>query len=449
MEIRHYVEEDATGLAALIARGEVSPAEVRGAAAERYLSTDAALNAIVEWYDDPDPPVEDGGPFFGVPFLRKDAGATEAGRLAEMGSRLMAGHRATVTSPYFERVRAAGLQVVGRSAVPEFAQHGTTESTAFGLTRNPLDPTRSSGGSSGGAASAVRSGVVPLAHATDAAGSIRIPASVTGLIGLKPTRGLVRASADRWNGLLCEFVLTRSVRDARTCLEWFAAGSLAPPQQRVRVAWSPEHWAGGTVDPEVAAAVERAAAALEGHGLSVDVIECPFDYEQLMSTWLPLFDAGVAAALSLGAEATGRPLDGDHLEPFTLGVLDRVAGLTPAGRAEGHRAAETVARTLTTNLVGYDVLLTPTLDRAVIPLGRMAGDCPLDRYLNDTDEWFDRLYLANVTGWPALSLPAPEVTGPPIGVQVMARSGHDRSLLALADLLLDGQIVPPVADWAD
>lgn len=129
----------------------------------------------------------------------------------------------------------------------------------------------------------------------------------------------------------------------------------------------------------------------------------------------------------------GRDPDDETLEPYTLQMLERVASLDAGSMDRALQAAAAVADAIDERLNGYDLLLTPTLDQRVIPLGRMAGDCPLDQYLEDTDAWFDRLYPANATGWPALSFPAPDVGGPPIGMQLIARPGNDLMLLAAAE----------------
>ncbi|MDH3680064.1 MAG: amidase family protein [Acidimicrobiia bacterium] len=450
MDLDDYLRFDAVGLAALVRAGDVSAEEARLAATTRHRDTNPAINAVVEWYDDPVPPRTLDGPLAGVPFLRKDFGATEAGRAVEMGSRLAAGLRAATTSEYFERLLDAGVQVLGRTTVPEFAQHGTTESAACGQTRNPLDVSTSSGGSSGGAASAVRAGVVPIAHASDAAGSIRIPAAVTGLIGLKPSRGLLPIPEDDWRGLVVEFVLARSVRDAEASLAALGVAPAAPSPGSLRVALSLGHWAGLAIEPAVRAAVESVAERLDALGHRIEPIECPVAYERLMSTWFPLFGGGVADAVARVAALTGRPVDGDHLEPNTLELLDRVAALGPEEPAAARRTAAAIEIDLARSLDGFDAFLTPTLDRAVIPLGRMAGDAPMDSYLADGDEWFDRLYAANVTGWAALSIPAhppiPAADGPglPIGAQFMARPGGEADLLRIARDLLGDAIVPAV-----
>ncbi|MGI9615900.1 MAG: amidase [Acidimicrobiales bacterium] len=478
MRLDEYLAYDAVGLAALVRAGQVTAIELADLARQRHEATHATINAVVEWYDQPtvqsrgdrhgvdsagssravgssgsDEAVP-GGTFAGVPFLRKDFGSGEAGRLMEMGSRLAAGYVATETSPYFERILGAGAQVVGRTAVPEFALHATTESTLSGATRNPLDTSTSSGGSSGGASAAIRAGVVPFAHASDAAGSIRIPAAVTGLIGLKTTRDLVPRSVDDWRGLVVEFVLARSIADVVASLRVLAPspshtaevlGGAAP----LRIGLSVEHWAGLADDPAVVAAVESTARRLEALGHHVEPAPRPFDYEQLMSTWFPLFGAGAVEGIERVARLTGRAMDALHLEPNTLEVIERSAGLTPADHTDAEANRATVTAEVAAAFQHYDLLLTPTLDRAVIPLGRMAGDAPMDAYLVDGDAWFDRLYLANVIGWPAISVPAHPNPGdtpvtPPIGAQFMAPPHREDALVRIAAELIGDAIIPCV-----
>ncbi len=478
MEQHEYLRMDAVAAAEAVRSGTTTADDLRAAAATRFAEVGPAINAVVEWYEDPTPALVDGDrALAGVPFLRKDFGATEAGRPVEMGSRLAAGLVATDTSPYVRRMTGAGVQILGRTTVPEMAQHATTESAATGITRNPLDVTRSPGGSSGGAAAAVAAGIVPVAHASDAAGSIRIPAAVTGLIGLKPSRGVVPEPLDRWRGLVTELVVARSVRDvevswavltgpepggdgpsvtatlARSPRRWSDPTGTTRP---TRIGLAAHHWAGHPPDPGVMAAVDATAALLADRGHRVEPIATPFDYDRLMTTWFPLFCGGFVDVIHRVAALTGRPLDDAHLEPITREVIDRVAALEPGAVAAAHRTADVVTSQLEAGLDGFDVLLTPTLDRPSIPLERMAGFVPLDAYLADGDEWFDRLYLANVTGWPALSVPAPPLgrdrpggSGPggwpaTVGVQLMARPGTDLDLLALGREIVGDGVVAAV-----
>lgn len=213
----------------------------------------------------------------------------------------------------------------------------------------------------------------------------------------------------------------------------------------LRVALALDHWAGGTTDPIVVTAVEQAARTLADLGHEVTVIGRPFDYDRLMSTWFPLFGGGVADTIETMAAVCGRPIDAEHLEPNTLATLARVADLGPDARHQAEQTATSVTAELASNLAPFDVMLTPTLDRVSIPLGRMAGDAPMDDYLADGDTWFDRLYVANVTGCPALSLPAPVADDdPPIGLQLMAPPDGEALLLTVADQLLGDEAILPV-----
>ncbi|MGF1599233.1 MAG: amidase [Acidimicrobiales bacterium] len=449
MTPEHYATTSAVELAALVRAGEVTATELAAAATARHRATDATIHAVVEWYDEPSRPTGPAGPapggatgpLAGVPFLRKDYGSTEAGRLVERGSRLAAGIRATATSPYFERLARAGIQVMGRSAVPEFIQHGTTESRAFGPTRNPLDPTLSAGGSSGGAAAAVAAGVVPAAHASDCAGSIRIPAAACGLIGLKPTRRRVPWPDGGWGGIAEELVVTRTVADTRLFLDVLgddtAAGPYLGVPDRLRVGIDTSHWAGALPDPRVVEWTEAAALALEAAGHAVVVVPTPIDDERLMTTWHPLFSRWVAAEAGALAAATGRPLDATTLEPVTLAVLEAVAALTvddvTTAQVEQGRITHDLARAL----ADVDVLLTPTLGRAAIPLDHVGGDVvPIDRYLERNSALFPYSFLFNVTGWPALAVPVPSAAAPlPGSVQLSGPPGSEHRLLALATVL--------------
>lgn len=220
MHLSEYAAEDATGLAELIHDRKVSAEEVRVAALQAIETLNPQVNALVEvWSDEPNPSA---GVFRGVPMLIKDLGITAAGRRNELGSALALDCTAESDSELMSRLRLAGLLPLGRTTLPEFAASTTTESRLCGPTRNPWNIERSAGGSSGGSGAAVAAGMVPVAHATDGGGSIRVPASVCGLFGLKPSRGRVPMGPDAdevWSGLAVHGVLTRSVRDSAALLD--------------------------------------------------------------------------------------------------------------------------------------------------------------------------------------------------------------------------------------
>lgn len=429
-----YRRLSAADIGTLVNQGEVTADEVHAAATTVFEATHPTINAVIEWYDDPLP--ADSGPLAGVPFLRKDYGSTEAGRLVEMGSRLTAGVVADTTSRFIERVRASGARVVGRSAVPEMIMHATTESRVNGATRNPHDPDWSAGGSSGGAAAAVAAGVVPVAHASDCAGSIRIPAATCGLVGLKPGRGVIPWENGGWGGIATEFVLTRTVDDAVSFLGMLASPPVRwrrGPRSRSRIALDTSHWAADAPDPDVVVATERAARALADAGHDVEAIERPLDPEPFDGAWDALFGRWVAHDVAVWSERTGRPADDGHLEPATLAQVEAVRRLTVDDITTAQERTGGAVFDLTRRLEPFDVLMTPTLGRARIPLGQVGGEIgDLAEYQRVNSEIFCYSFAANVAGWPAISVPAGQVDGLPVGVQLMARPAQERRLLALA-----------------
>ena len=437
-----YVELDATAIGAAVRAGHTTPADVHAAATAMHERTHSTIHAIVEWYDDPSPGATN-GPLAGVPFLRKDYGSCEAGRLQEMGSRLTAGHRPATTSPYFERLGAAGVQVVGRSAVPEFIQHGTTESAAFGATRNPWDPALSPGGSSGGAAAAVAAGVVPAAHASDCAGSIRIPAAACGLYGLKPTSRRVPADQNDWGGVAVEFVVTRSARDQRCFFDVLADGVDTDPSERLRVGLTLEHWGDGTLGPGVAAGLRRVGEVLSAAGHEVVEIAPPVDLGDVMLGWDAHFGRWAAHDAERFAALLGRPLDETTLEPITLRQIEKIRATSvdqlTADQLACDLAVAAMGRRLDAD--GIDIVVSATNDHAVIPLETIHGMTDdFDGWLAANDELFSSLFPANVSGRPAISVPMGRVEGLPAGAQLMGRRGDDRLLIDLAAMIENAAI---------
>lgn len=439
MRIDEYAALDGVALAGLIRSGEVRADEVAGLATEAHERVDHRVNAVIEWYDDP-PPMATSGPLAGVPLLRKDYGGTERGRRTERGSRLSAGWTAPTTSRLMSRFAAAGLHVRGRSAVPEFILHASTESAVHGITRNPWNPSRSAGGSSGGAAAAVAAGVVPVAHASDCAGSIRIPASVCGLVGLKPTRGRVPwgdgSTAGGWGGVAEELVVARSTRDARCVLTAVADPWDGPPRSPdggdLRVGVIVDHWAGFSPDPVLVDAAHAVAAVLAP--AAIEPAPWPVSYDEVAALMDPLFGAGAAGDIEAVAAATGRDEE-DHLEPLTLAYLQQVRSIPAATLAEVPGRSADLTRRLDAWIGAYDLVVCPTLGRASLPLGVLASGA-LDDWVRANDEYAPHSYLANVTGWPAVSVPwgqGPD--GVPVGVQLMGRRGADELLLAVAETI--------------
>lgn len=384
MKVSEYVSFDAVGLAELVAKGEVLPAELEAAAREAVQAVDPRINAVVEtWQTDDEPVPRSAAPLAGVPFLIKDIAVAMAGRRMELGSRLAAGNVAGADSSLMQRFRRAGLVTFGRTATPEMAYGISTESALYGATRNPWDLERSAGGSSGGAAAAVAAGVVPVAHGTDAAGSLRIPAAYNGLFGIKPTRGRVSMGPDVdevFNGLAVHGSVSRTVRDSAVLLDqicgpesgdpYFAQQPSRPYAEEVtrhpgslRIGVLAQAWGGRHTTAPVTDALSRTVRLLEslGHQVEAAEVDLGADWEEFVLANAQLMTVNLTTLVDGLAAAFGRPIDSSTLEPATL------AGYRYGQRVDGAQfltalaMRNRVARSLARYFDAYDILLTPTL----------------------------------------------------------------------------------------
>lgn len=447
MADHEYDRLDATDLSALVRSGAVHPRELVGEAIARAESLNPALNALV--HTQFDRALDDCGhvdldaPFPGVPFLFKDYGGWEAGEPYRMGVRALRDldHRPTTDSAMARRVRAGGFVPIGRTNTPELAAMGTTEPLLWGPTRNPWDLDRSPGGSSGGSAAAVAARVVPVAHATDISGSIRIPAAMCGLVGLKPTRGRVLTSGpDTPVGMGVEGVLTRSVRDTAAIVSWLSHPSPWWPapdweapldadrslsSQRIGL-WT-DAFNGLPVDVGCRDAAHDAGSLLAELGHRVEVAAPPeFAVDELWDLAKSCLAVVVADEVESLSESVGRPLGEDDLEPRTWAMV------TAGRQFSGPRLVAALGRLQQLSAAAqawwgaFDVLLTPTTAAPPSPLGEY-----LDRYVSGLGSAFTR--PVNVTGQPAMSVPMgwPD-DGLPRGVQLVGRYGDDAVVVALA-----------------
>ncbi|MET9857837.1 amidase [Streptomyces smyrnaeus] len=462
MRVSEYVGFDAVGLAELVAKGEVTPAELEAAAREAAHAVDPRINAVVETWPADDEPEPGSTPLAGVPFLIKDIAVAMAGRRMELGSRLAAGNVAGADSALMRRFRRAGLVTFGRTSTPEMAYSITTEPVLHGPTRNPWDLARSAGGSSGGAGAAVAAGVVPIAHATDAAGSLRIPAAYNGLFGLKPTRGRVSMGPDAdevFSGLAVQGSVSRTVRDSAILLDqirgpepgdpYFAQQPSRPYAEEVtrhpgslRIGVLAHAWGGRRTAPPVADALSRTVRLLESLGHQVEEVEVGLSvgWEEFVEATARVMTAHLTASVDGLAAAFDRPVDSSTLEPATL------AGYRYGQRVEGARFVDAlavrnrVARSLARYFAAHDILLTPTLPELTMPLGSYAeGAEALDGLgwigrLNDRSPF---TMAFNMAGTPAMSVPvtADPGTGLPIGMQFAAGHGLEGRLFRLAGQL--------------
>lgn len=472
MKLADYTRHDGLGLAALVAAGEVSPRELARAAATAIEAVNPTLGAVVETYpdriDDLDERTLGSGPFRGVPFLMKDLFGHEGGRRIEFGSRLCRGMVAPSNSAYFRLARASGLNAIGRSAAPEYSLAGTTETALYGNTSTPWRHGFSAGGSSGGAMAAVVAGIVPVAHGSDIAGSIRIPASFCGGVGLKPSRGRVSFGPmvdETCYGLAQNFVQTKTMRDAAALLDALAVPQVGDPfaiprptgawselarraPSRLRVAFSTAPLMGVAADPEVADAVLNVARWLADQGHAVEGFTPAFDGLDAMRSMMDVWFFGVEQRLTEHGARSGRVANSETLEPVTRLILEHARTMQPAQFLTAMAQLNIVRRQLGDVFAEHDVWLTPTTARTAEPWGRYnLGRCDLA-----FDDLASTLYAPvcqytlphNIMGTPALSLPlAMSREGLPIGVQFAARPANELLLLQL------GTQVEQAMPWAD
>jgi amidase len=468
---------DATAQAELVRSGEASPSELVEAAIARVEQLNPELNAVIhelfeEGRAEAESPDLPDGPFKGVPFLFKDLGAAYAGQPLHLGMRALkeAGFRAPVDSYLAERFRAAGFVVIGKTNVPELGILPTTEPVAYGPTRNPWNTDHTPGGSSGGSGAAVASGMVPAAHANDGGGSIRIPASINGLVGLKPTRQRISEGpliGDNMGGLTVELALTHTVRDTAAILD--AVQGSAPGDPYVAPAPSGPYMDEIGVEPKlrIGVAEQPAVPDLESHPDCVEAVRVardalvelghevsestPLDAAMaealnLEDTFMTRWAAGQAASLDIFATLLGRELTADDVEPLTWALAEEGRSRSAGKYLVDTGLHQTVSRAIAGwHESGFDLMLTPTMAEPPVPLGTydQSGPDPLDAFRRAVPAGaFTAIF--NATGQPAISLPLHwNDEGLPIGVQLVAPFGREDLLIQVAAQLEQAR------PWAD
>ena len=452
---------DGLGLADLIRTKEATPEEVLAATLERIDARNPALNAVVTRMDDharaairaglPD------GPFKGVPYLLKDLGALYTGVVTSYGSKTFASNVADHDSEIVTRMKRAGLVIVGKSNTPEMGIAPSTEPRLFGPTRNPWSLGHSAGGSSGGAAAAVAAGMLPMAHATDGGGSIRIPASACGLFGLKPTRARNPMGPDAgegWSGASIGHAVTWSVRDSAALLDATSGPDIgdpywAPPPARpfleevgrdpgrLRIALTTTPWLAGPVDPECAEAVRGAAKLCASLGHHIEEARPQFDEAAWGQASRTIVVASLTFTLETRAAALGRPLSQDDVERITWERVQEARAFSAADYARAIHTVHRTGRAVARFLEQYDILLTPTMAKPPHPLGVLSLSNPDSAaFLAARTASVGFTALFNSSGHPAMSVPlAVSKSGLPLGVQFVARFGDEATLFRLASQL--------------
>ena len=471
MNLSEYAAQDGLALAALIRSGEVSVDEVVACAHQAIEQINPQINAIIEVFDAPETAQIDntGAPYFGVPLLVKDLVLHLAGRRIEFGSRLAEGLVLPHDTDLMRAFRTAGLYTLGRASTPELGYCTTTEPVMYGPTRNPWDLERMAGGSSGATSAAVAAGIVPVAHANDGGGSIRIPAACCGLVGLKPTRGRTPTgpdAAEGLNGLGIEFVVTRTVRDCATMLDAVQGPGLgdpyviAPPLRayakeiqsqpgKLKIAFTDRAWSGDEVDADACQSVRDAAKLCESLGHNVVEASPSFDYEAYKKASLVYWNANLAHGIDELAGATGRKPGRDTLEATTLACYEHGKTYSGMDVLNAFASANNICRAIAPFFTDYDVLLTPTNAGVARPVGTYSADNPA----LDALGWYDHIFayacftaVFNMTGQPAISLPlARSADGLPLGLQFVGRYGDEATLLRLAKQLEEATPWPQLA----
>jgi len=475
-----YERYDGLGLGELVRGGEVTPTELVEEAIGRIEALNPKLNAVIHTQFEraraaaAEPPGD--GPFAGVPFLLKDIMGQEAGEPCSYSTKLLVDARPDRDAELVTRFKRSGLIVLGRTNVPELGIYGVTEPKLRGPARNPWSTDHTPGGSSGGAAAAVAARIVPLAHAGDGGGSIRIPAAHCGLVGLKPTRARNPAgpyAGERWAGFVCEHVVTRTVRDSAAALDATHGPDPGAPYQvrdpqrpfleevgadpgRLRIAVTTRALFGKDTHPECAAAAMNAAGMAEALGHEVEEA-CPeFDREALVRAYFTVIASATHLAVTNAAARFGRAPRPDDVEEATW-VLKLLGDKLTAG--EYVKALETIqlaGRAMAGFFERFDVLLTPTAARPPVPVGSfeptrkervMLGLLrrlparglllkALDALAEDALSATPNGMLFNMTGQPAISLPLHwSADGLPVGTQWVGRFGDEATLFRIASQL--------------
>jgi amidase len=456
---------DATAQAELVRTGAATPRELVDAAIARIERHDVELNAVIVRLFDSARAAADAalpdGPFRGVPILVKDLLATVAGAPYAGGLRLLknAGFRPRHDSYLVARLRKAGFVITGKTNCSELGIVPTTEPVAWGPTRNPWNPGHSTGGSSGGSAAAVAAGLVPVAHANDGGGSIRIPASCCGLVGLKPSRGrtsLGPDAGDVMGGLVNEGVVARSVRDAAALLDVLAGAEpgdpyTAPPPARpfaaevgapagtLRVGFATRYMTPTgeltSIHPACLVGVNATARLLADLGHTVEEVELPALHRpEYVARFLAVWSAGVAADLDALEPLVKRKLTADDVEPLTWALYQMGRSVTASAYLNGWRWLQSTARKIAAAWQTMDVWLTTTITQPPPPLGF---------YDSSPQNPLEGIFKAagivpftapfNVTGQPAISLPLHVADGNlPVGIQLVGAYGREDLLLRLA-----------------
>jgi amidase len=451
---------DATAQAELIRRKEIKPIELVEATIERVEKLNPDLNLVITTLFDEAKTAAAGkipdGPFAGVPFLMKDIGAFLAGAPMSMGTALLKGFVPDHDSELTKRFKRAGLIIIGKTNTPEFGLMPTTEPRLFGPSRNPWDIDKSTGGSSGASAAAVASRIVPMAHANDGGGSIRIPASCCGVFGLKPTRArnpLGPDFGDIMSGLVCEHAVCRSVQDSAALLDATSGPDIGDPYLapaparpfieevgadpgRLKIAFSTEILTGGAIHKDCLAAVNDVASLCRDLGHEVIEVNLTLagDQNDFMHAFNVLWFSGCASTINTIAGIGGITPQADYFEPLTWAIYEIGREFSASDYLMAVRTLQRASRDVCKFFMDYDVLLTPVLAEPPVNIGTF--DAPESNPMQAWErvvEFSPFTAIFNATGQPAMSVPLYwNVDNLPVGTHFAGRFGDEATLFRLA-----------------
>ena len=469
-----YLALDATAMADAVKTGELTARMLLSAAQARCDAVNPQINAVNMRHDEHADSVlrarhhagsEQLGALAGVPMLLKDLNTYLTGTVTTNGSRMLAdAPPATRNSTIVQRYEAAGMLIFGKTTSPEYGLTTTTESSLWGQTRNPWNLAHSAGGSSGGAAAAVAAGIVPVAHATDGGGSIRIPASYCGLFGLKPTRYRTPQGPDTfegWFGASCGHVVSRSVRDSALLLDvshghekgspyWLApqAGTFSEAVRRspgsLRIGVVEQAMTGVELDADIRSVLHTTVDLLLGLGHRVDPVTLPIDPQQVYGAHGAVGAAALLAAVRDREAVLGRPLHDDELEPVSRYLVNNAASATAENLYRARRSFELIGSRMEHLFDDYDLLLSPVTSQVTpeLEVASLAQDYP--HYIQGVVGSIGYSVLANVSGQPSMSVPlGTSREGLPIGMMFSAGWCREDLLFQLA-----GQL-EQASPWAD
>jgi amidase len=444
-----FATHDALAVADLIRTRKLGAREVLDGTLANLHRLNGSLNAITDFYDDTPPAAE--GPFQGVPYVVKQLMADCAGHPTTVGSKFFAQQPvAAADSAAVARIRRAGLVIVGRSNTSEFGLAPTTEPAFGGVTINPWRKNLSPGGSSGGSAAIVAARGLPMGHATDGGGSIRIPASLCGLFGLKPSRGRISLApiGETLAGAGAQHCVSISVRDSAALLDATAGSEpgdpyAAPPPLgtfldatrrvpgKLRVAFMRKPVGGEALDPTLVRAIERTAKLLEELGHQVEEASPQYDAAALDAAFWRVMSANTWTNIQL--RAAGRVPGPDDLEPVTRLTAERGRAVTVDEYIRSVQTFHRTGRQLGAFFETHDVLLSTTIARTHLPLGTVRMDGTLEAFDRQVAPMTAFTAVCNATGVPAMSMPIEWTDdGLPIGMHFVARYGAEEMLYSFA-----------------